>query len=116
MMINCKKTKSISELLASSLIFLMIVTACHGPQLMTLKSYEEVAVGQRIDDLEYKAGAPYEKRKSSPDLEEYIYVERVTLSGSRDLFREYIFTISQGKVIHKQIKEVASPSLHFQSQ
>lgn len=81
---------------------------------MTLKSFNEAAIGEKVTDLTMRAGAPYEVHSLGTNQQEYVYIERVSLSGSRELFRKYIFIISHDKIIGKRIEESTSSSVKFQ--
>ena len=70
-------------------------------------------MGQKADELEVKYGSPYEVRVFPNGLEEYIYLEHVTTGRKSSLMREYVFVVSDGKVIDKKMHDSHSHTLQF---
>ena len=80
---------------------------------MTYDDYHNVTMGEKISDIQVGMGRPYEVREISPTVQEYIYIERIPIGDARELFRKYILTVENGKVIDKRVKEEKSPTIQF---
>jgi hypothetical protein len=95
----------------------LLCSSCQTQKAFTSSQFQDIALGQDISDVQMQYGRPYEVRALSKDgKQEYIYMERIPLSGSRELFREYTLIISHNKVVEKKVREMASPAFEFHSQ
>ncbi len=80
---------------------------------MTYDDYNRVAIGEKISDVQVQLGRPYEVQEVSPHKQHYIYLERLQIGDKRELFRRYILTVENDKVIHKEIKEEVTSPIQF---
>jgi len=77
---------------------------------MTKEQFEEVCVGNSVASIRGEAGEPYSVRIVGEGVEEYEYVERISL-GSRDIAENHYFlTVSNGRVIGKRMEQRRPPS------
>ncbi len=82
-------------------------------KLMTYETYRDIPLGENIASIQMEVGRPYEVREVAPHTQEYVFVERIFLGDGRELFRRYILTVQNGKVVDKQVKEETTSELQF---
>ncbi len=75
---------------------------------MTFDDYNKIALGENISDVQVQLGMPYEVKEQGPNKQEYIYIERIRLGEKREIFRRYILTVDNNKVIDKKVTEEVS--------
>jgi len=90
-----------------------LLASCTQGKYMTYDDYHDVAMGQEISDIQVQMGRPYEVKELSNTVQEYIYIERISIGDSREMFRKYILTVEDGKVINKRVKEEKSPAVQL---
>src|SRR5574338_969773 len=94
-------------------LFSLILVACTASKYMTFDDYHNVTIGQNISDIQVQMGRPYEVKELAPGKQEYVYIERIPLGDTREMFRKYILVVEEGKVINKQLKEETSSPFQF---
>lgn len=102
--------------LLQSILTVCCFCACTQGKLMTYEQYHQVMVGEEISDIQFQSGRPYEVRKLSSSRQEYVYIERIPLGEHREIFRKYILTVQDGKVVEKRIVEESSSPIQYYSQ
>ncbi|BBI17384.1 hypothetical protein NCS13_1_1189 [Neochlamydia sp. S13] len=90
-------------------LLLLFLTGCMAP-IMTTSGFEGIVPGTSITTIEAQFGSPYEVNRLPNGLQEYIYIQRTSLSSSAVDQLSYILYVSQGKVISKCLKS-DSPAL-----
>ncbi|WP_213151671.1 MULTISPECIES: hypothetical protein [unclassified Neochlamydia] len=84
-------------------LLLLFLTGCIAP-IMTTAGFDEIAPGTSITAIEAHFGAPYAVNNLPNGLQEYIYIQRTSLSSSAVDQLSYVLYVSQGKVISKRLK------------
>lgn len=93
---------------------LAVPSSCQSSYIvMTPSQFDVITLGEDIAIVKERYGEPYEYRTVRPGIEEYVYIERVPRSAKQELFREYIFVVSNNRVIDKKIKETVAPSVQY---
>ncbi len=92
-------------------VLLALCASCFTrPALMTKEEYDSISVGTSIATVRAEAGEPYAVRILGEGVEEYEYVERISL-GARDIAENHYFlTISNGRVIGKRMEYKTPPA------
>lgn len=80
---------------------------------MSYDSYHTIAIGGKISDVQVLMGRPYEVKEIGPHKQEYIYIERVSVGEHRELFRRYILTVENDKIIDKKMSEETTSPFQF---
>ena len=96
-----------------TVLLCVLLFACTPGKYMTYDGYDQVVMGESIANVQVLVGRPYEIKELSPTKKEYIYIERISIGDDRELFRRYILTVENGKVINKQVKEESTPPVQF---
>ena len=91
----------------------VVFTACTQGKYMTYDDYHDINMGQEISDIQVQMGRPYEVKDLSRTKQEYMYIERITIGDNREMFRKYILTVEDGKVIDKRVKEESTPAVQL---
>ena len=92
------------------LLLFLLATSCASHKLLTSRDFDTISVGENASFLEQQFGTPYNINKKG-GIEEYIYIERISLGGTKTLFKEYTFLVSQGKIVDKRVREIETSSL-----
>lgn len=79
---------------------------------MTAQTYNCIAVGTPIEEVEKQAGKPY-RISSQKGTEQYCYIERIQTGPSGNAQNTYVLTVKEGVVIDKQCTH-ASQSLNVE--
>lgn len=92
------------------LITCLLLVACTTSKFMTYEQYYQIPIGEEVSIIQVELGRPFEVKEVGPSTQEYIYVERIPLGETREMFRRYILTVLDGKIIQKRVEEeVTSP-------
>jgi len=94
-------------------LFLFFFVSCAASKPMTLPEYQQVPIGENASHLNSLFGAPYEIKDLSSGKYEYTYIERVSITSQKEIFRRYIFVIQGNKVIEKRMTEEAPSSFQY---
>lgn len=97
-------------------VFLVVCVAfasCTQGKYMTYDDYQRVAIGEKIADIQVQMGRPYFITERTPHIQEYVYVERLSLGDHREVFRKYILTVDHDKVVEKKVVEEISSPVQF---
>ena len=86
---------------------------CTSQKMMTYGTFQQVGIGENIFDIQGRAGRPYQIKDLGNAKQEYIYIERLPITGSTDIFREYVLIVIDGKIIDKRIRESKTNPVHF---
>jgi hypothetical protein len=92
---------------------LFVMTGCAAAPLMQESYYNHVSPGANVADIEAIYGAPYEVRELPNGMQEYCYVQRVELGKSAVDQLEFVFTVSQGRVVGKHCKRNSTSNFQF---
>jgi hypothetical protein len=89
------------------------VVSCATAPLMQESHFNQVAVGSDIAGIEQVFGEPYEIRQLSNGFQEYCYMQRIATGRSGIEQQEFVFVVSQGRVVGKDSKISGSSSFQF---
>lgn len=95
------------------LSIMAVVTACSAPRVVARTDFDAVPVGENTTSLLSRLGTPYQIREVNAHSQEYVYIERVSLSSEKELYRFYIFVVEDGNVVSKKVEEATGSSFHF---
>ena len=95
------------------LVVILVMSGCASGKMMTARHYQDVFMGEKVEELVLHYGAPYETRKLPNGMEEYMYLEHLSIGRKSNLMREYVFVISDGRVIDKKMHDCHSHTLEF---
>jgi len=90
-----------------SLIFL-VGCASHS-DAMTRLDYNEVTLGTPIDEVTRRLGEPYAIHDRGHGIEEYEYIERVSMNNELVYENHYFLRVVNGQVVEKRTKEETRP-------
>ena len=96
----------------SSYAFLLfaLVAGCSGGKSISYHDYQSVEIGTPVSALQINQGQPYQINDLENGLQEYIYIERMPLAGSREHFRQYSFFVDENNlVVGKRVDDEYSP-------
>lgn len=88
----------------------LLLTSCYSAPLMQDCTFQAVAVGARISEVEAVYGEPYSVRNLPNGNQEYLYIQRIDCGSSSVEVTEYAFTVCQGKIVGKNRREQSSGS------
>ena len=80
---------------------------------MTAQQFQEITIGQNIESVEAEIGQPYKIETVANGDKKYIYIERLSVTATKDIFRQYEITVSNGKVIQKSMSETMPSQIEF---
>lgn len=83
---------------------LLFLGCASGGKMMTMESYSDLPVGISSDELVKERGDPYTVTRSGEN-EIYEYIERISAFDRVIMIRHYFFTVRDGRIIEKQVKE-----------
>jgi len=96
-----------------TLFSLVLLCSCSTPAntlAMTRQEYNDVILGTPITKLVSELGEPYSVRDLGDRVEEYEYVERIAMNNELVYETHYIFTVVNGQVIDKRLREESRPA------
>ena len=80
-----------------------------GHRVMDMDDFYAYEVGMSAAELERKAGKPDVIRDLGDNTQEYEYIERVSFDMRFAEVRHYLFTIKNGNVVAKSVKQDTLP-------
>ncbi len=95
---------------------LFTLAACaSGNKMLTMDSFYDIPVGATKDEVIAKAGDPSRITKKDNGVEEYEYVERMSVGARLLQERRYIITVKDGMVVSKRVEQSSPPPTTFDS-
>jgi len=89
---------------------LILFAGCmSGHRVMTMNEFHEIPVGTTAVQLKSMAGKPYTVSKHEDGVEEYEYIERLTIGSRIATERHYYFVLKEGKVVSKRVEDISPP-------
>lgn len=93
-----------------TLLFLIILASCSSrASMMTKSSYEGIQTGTPVTTIEAQVGQPYAIHSKGSGVEEYEYIERITMGNALVTETHYFLIVADGKVVGKYSKQEQSP-------
>jgi len=86
-----------------------------GHRVMTMDSFYDIPVGSTQEELKKEAGAPYEINDKGDGEVEYVYIEKLNMGRRIVEERHYYFTLKNGKIVSKRVKERTPPPYSINS-
>lgn len=84
-------------------LYLLVLFGCaSGGKMMHMDNFQEISVGNSLEELVNNQGAPYSINKLGDGSEEYEYIEKVALNNRIMNVRHYFFVIKEGKISAKR--------------
>jgi hypothetical protein len=74
--------------------------------MFTNENFNAVGIGASIVQIEDMYGPPYDVRTLPNGLKEYRYIQRIYVNENAADQIEYVFTVSDGRIIDKQIRHI----------
>jgi hypothetical protein len=84
---------------------ILFVFSCTESRFMNYERYHDVVIGEMISQVKASNGLPYEVKDLGAGVQEYVFIERIPLADSREIFRRYILVVEHSKITKKYIKE-----------
>jgi len=98
------------------ILFFMLVSlsACFSrTTMMTRENYDTLVIGTPIFELQEQVGQPDIVRSKGGDLEEYEYIERITMNGNYTIENNYYLEVLNGIVVGKRMTSERTPAYNF---
>jgi hypothetical protein len=93
---------------------LIFMTGCFSrTAMMTRENYDTIAIGTPITELQKQIGTPSSVRSKGDDLEEYEYIERITMNGNYTIENNYYLEILNGIIVGKRMTSERTPAYNF---
>ncbi len=98
-----------------TLIALFALSSCFSRSaIMTRMEFDNIQMGDKIEDIESVAGTPYNICSKGDNTFEYEYVERIEFTGKTDIYENhYILIVSDGVVTGKRYSTSKSPAYNL---
>lgn len=90
-------------------VFIIFAGCISGHRVMTMSEFHEIPVGTTAVQLKLIAGKPYMISRHDEGIEEYEYIERLTIGSRIATERHYYFILKDGKVTSKRIEDISPP-------
>ena len=81
--------------------------------MMTRENYDGIAIGTPIAELQKQIGQPSIVRSKGDDLEEYEYIEKITMNGNYTIENNYYLEILNGIIVGKRMTSERTPAYNF---
>lgn len=89
-------------------IFCFAVLWSCNTAIMSPTAFQGIPVGTDIAQVQAQYGTPYDIQPIAEDLEEHRYIQRVEISPGLTEQTNYIFRVSEGKVVSKHCQQDSS--------
>ncbi|MBS3903886.1 MAG: hypothetical protein KGZ39_00995 [Simkania sp.] len=96
------------------LVLLLLLTACFSrTTAMTRESYDSITIGTHVSSLNNQLGKPDVVRAKGNDLEEYEYIERISINNDYNVENNYYLEVLNGIVVGKRMTSHRSPAYNI---
>jgi hypothetical protein len=97
------------------LVFMLFsLSACFSrTTMMTRENYDTLVIGTPVSELREQVGQPNIVRSKGGDLEEYEYIERITMNGNYTIENNYYLEVLNGIVVGKRMTSERTPAYNF---
>jgi hypothetical protein len=72
--------------------------------MMTRQTYDKIAIGTSVEEVEELAGAPYDISSGEEGKAYYRYLERIQVGPNQVCQETYLLTVVNGRVVAKEKK------------
>ena len=94
----------IKNVFAALLPIVMLCGCMRGQAVMSMEEFYDYPVGMTAEELETKAGKPFDAKDIGDGAVEYEYIERVLIGNKFAETRHYYFIFKDNKMISKRIE------------
>lgn len=89
---------------------LFLLTSCFSRStFMSYSRYDEVEIGEPIEQVQAESGKPYAIHKKKDGTQEYEYIERINTGNQLVLENHYFLIVQDGKVVGKYVTRQQPP-------
>jgi hypothetical protein len=98
-------------------VFLCLLSSCFSrTSMMTRETFDDIAIGTFINEVEEKVGSPYDVHSIEGGKEEYEYIERIDMGNQLISENHYFLIVLNGQVIGKRMSTEKPPNYNLMYQ